>query len=96
MLHLNAMMGKLAKAKAQAAPFEKATVAKKVLGLMTSAMVVVSGEIWMESSAQDKYVSAISLRSLCTMSVRYTRYHILHQVYVMTIHQSGQSYRMDN
>ena len=46
MLHLNAMMGKLAKAKAQAASFEKATVAKKVLGLMTLAMVVVSGEIW--------------------------------------------------
>ena len=68
MLHLNAMMGKLAKAKAQAAPFGKVTVAKKVLGLMSSAMVAVSGEIWMESSAQDKYVSAISPPSLCTMS----------------------------
>ena len=45
------MMGKLAKAETQAAPFGKVTVAKKVLGLMSSAMVAVSGEIWMESSA---------------------------------------------
>ena len=96
MLHLNAMMGKLAKAETQAAPLGKVTVAKKVLGLMSSAMVAVSGEIFMESSAKDKYVSATSLRLFCAMSASYTRYHILHQFCLMTIHQSGQSYRMGN
>ena len=54
-------MGNLVKAETQEALHGKVTAVGKVLGLIGSAMVVVIGEIWMESSARDKYISVILL-----------------------------------